>query len=658
MIDGYANGADITLMNTFYQKPKKDMNTGKYTEDVLTIVYRDNVTGETKHQDIINPTYEFYIANENYITDEPELFAYTKDLTKVSCLFKDLEKTIAEITDNKEFYYNNLKNRTSGDNKQLHSLKEIYNSDMDIEDYYRMMFARKYTNRTIKIYKGFLDIETDNIKDSSDFPELGKFPINAVTYIDEKTESINVYILRTSELPNPQIAEFEDKVRRDPKGMVEQLRNFVTEKIGGWKQAVRYKIDNYSIHYNFFDEEIIMIGSLFKLINEISPDFMLAWNMPFDIPYITERIKVLGYDPAEIMCHPDFKHKVVRYYIDELHTEFKKKTSTFTVMGNTAYIDQLVNFASRRAGTTFINYKLDYIGMIIAKVRKVDYSNITNKIPELPYKNFMLFIFYNVMDVVVQKAIEIKTADIDYMYSKCLLNFTRYEKCHRQTIYLVNRATDEFYKQGVIIGNNINKFLPKPEEKFVGALVGDPKLTNNYSRLTALGRVINVCKNLDDFDFKSLYPSETLQHNIGLNTQIGKIIIDQIVWTNENMHNADKYDRGGQFIEDLHSANYIEFANRWLHFANYFEMLQDISEYFTYIASARTNMDLMFNPRGLRQPFIDGNHPLANKAELNCPIGIIREEDRGKLVCPIVEIAPEINYASYIPQQKGMNLYA
>lgn len=657
MIDGYARGSNITLMNTFYQRPKK-LDNGKYSEDVLTIVFRDNDTGETKHQDIINPKYTFYVTNEDYVTDEPELFAYTDNLTKVECPYKDLEKTIAELTNRKEFYYNNLKNRTSQDNKQLHTLKEIYNSDMHIEDHYRLLFSRKYKDDPVKIYKGFLDIETDNIKDSSDFPELGKFPINATTYIDEKTKSINIYMLRTSELPNPQIKEFEDAIKADPKGMVEELREFIIDAIGGWKQAVRYNIQDYSIHFNFFDEEIIMIASIFQMINTISPDFLLAWNMPFDIPYIIERIKVLGYDPAEVMCHPDFKYKMARYYIDELHTEFNKKTSTFTIMGNTAYVDQLVNFASRRAGTKFINYKLDFIGMLIAKVRKVDYSHITNKVTELPYKNFKLFVFYNVIDVVVQKAIEIKTGDVDYMYTKCLMNFTRYEKCHRQTIYLVNRATEEFYKQGVIIGNNINKFLPPPEEKFVGALVGDPKLTDNYSRIQALGRVINVCRNLDDFDFKSLYPSETLQHNIGLNTQIGKIIIDQVVWSQENKHNAERYDRGGQFVEDLHSANYIEFASRWLHFATYMEMMQDIEEYFTYVATAMSNIQVMANRRGLRNPIIEASHPAFNKEEFMCPIVMIPEEERGVLRNPIIEAVPNIDFSNYMPKQRGLNLYA
>lgn len=59
----------------------------------------------------------------------------------------------------------------------------------------------------------------------------------------------------------------------------------------------------------FFDEEIELIDAVFKDINEEQPDFVLAWNMAFDIPYLIARIENLGYKPEDIICHPDFVHK-------------------------------------------------------------------------------------------------------------------------------------------------------------------------------------------------------------------------------------------------------------------------------------------------------------------------------------------------------------
>ena len=65
---------------------------------------------------------------------------------------------------------------------------------------------------------------------------------------------------------------------------------------------------------------------------------------------------------------------------------------------------------------------------------------------------------------------------------------------------------NDWYKMGYVIGNNTNKGNPKPP-KYLGALVGQPDNTNDYSKMKINGRAIWVCENLIDYDFKSLYPS-------------------------------------------------------------------------------------------------------------------------------------------------------
>ena len=49
IIPGYPYGSDLTIINTMYQYPRKDEETGKYDDGSITIVYRDNTTGEVKH---------------------------------------------------------------------------------------------------------------------------------------------------------------------------------------------------------------------------------------------------------------------------------------------------------------------------------------------------------------------------------------------------------------------------------------------------------------------------------------------------------------------------------------------------------------------------------------------------------------------------------
>ena len=83
---------------------------------------------------------------------------------------------------------------------------------------------------------------------------------------------------------------------------------------------------------------------------------------------------------------------------------------------------------------------------------------------------------------------------------KALVNNTRYNKVHRQTVYLANRGAQEFYGEGFVMGNNANKYNAKPTEKFPGAFVSDPLLVSDYSRMKINWYPINLFNNMDDFD--------------------------------------------------------------------------------------------------------------------------------------------------------------
>lgn len=72
------------------------------------------------------------------------------------------------------------------------------------------------------------------------------------------------------------------------------------------------------------------------------------------------------------------------------------------------------------------------------------------------------------------------------------------------------------------------------------------------------------------------------EFGIAPNTQIGKIEIEQQVYSKENPFNYDKYCRSAQFLQDLYADNYIEFAERWFHLAGFEDMLNDMDEYFKY----------------------------------------------------------------------------
>lgn len=497
MFDKYRQGSDLTIMNTIYHYPKKISET-KWDNGSIDIIAKDNKTGKKILDHIEDPIYPFYFAKNPIETNLLFIEKEKVDLVEVS--FRDVKSKIAELTDNKEFYFDNIKNKNARANDMLHLHPRVFWSDAHISDKYRFLFRQKFQNRTINPTVDFLDIEVDGINIKGDFPEPGEAPVNAVTLINPETKEIFTLLLRNKN--NPLIEQFERETRT--KALYNELKQFIIDKVGGLDKAQMYGLTDFQVRFLFYDEidEIKLIQDLFILINELQPDFLLAWNMAFDIPYLIQRCVNLGYDPRDIMCHPDFPEKVVRYYIDQDHyNEYAERGDTATISSYTVYLDQMIQFASKRKGQkAYPSYKLDTIGEAIVNVKKLDYSNITRNIAELPYKDYKVFVFYNIIDTIVQYCIEFKEKDMNYVLASALANNTRYSKIHRQTAYLTNKVSQMAYDYGFIIGNNFNKTNSKPLEKFDGAFVGDPLKIGPYPKKKINGVPVMIFDNLDDFD--------------------------------------------------------------------------------------------------------------------------------------------------------------
>ena len=606
LLSRYPKGSDITILNATYKPRTRDEDTGKISPDYMVISYKDNTNKTKGHEIIYEPTYEFYMANDDVIINHNMFYIEKEKVHTVECKNSELLKTIAELTGNEELFYENIRNRNFSGNRLLHTIPIIFSSDSNIEDHYRARFSKEYANEAVPITKGYFDIETDGTRVMGDFPEMGETPITAVSYIDDSTNTINVFLLRDPYGDNPLIEEFETcnfSDRNKMNNLFVELQEFIIENVGGLEKAKEYKVDNLNFEFMFFDDEIELLKTLFGIINRNNPDFMMAWNLPFDFCYIYERCRRLGVDPALIMSSPTYTEKYARYYIDEMHkNEYELRGDFFEVGADTVYIDQLVQFASRRKGqAAFPNFKLDTAADIITKgaVRKLDYSHITKNLAHLPYIDYRIFVFYNIMDTVAQKCIEETVEDVDYLFATAVDNDTRYSKCHRQTVYLTNRTRKFFYKEGYILGNNCNTGDSKP---FAGALVGDPTHNSDYAKLKgSYEQIYNIVDNSDDFDFKSLYPSEEREHNMAPNTIVGKIIIDGKVHKYENPYHNKFYDRGGQFIEDLVTGNALEFGKRWFNFAGFMDMLYDIDEFYkTHMPSTRVE----YSRDGKLKPFV------------------------------------------------------
>ena len=594
LIPSYPLGSDLVILDATYHFPNKQQvesyNGVKtvYTPDTMTIVYKDNTTGKKGIEVIENPKYVFYMLKNNIPTPKYDMFfTDMKNLDEIKCKYRDVNKAIAEKLDQYEgttkytdLYKKNVRDGNYKANMDFQKSRRVFGSDIPINDFYRMRFAEQYKNTETPVSRAYLDIEVDVKLSPTDFPTNGNCPINAISYFEHDTKRLFTFLLNQKDV-NPKSNEFCTTV--DNREFNEEFKGFLNETLGSEK-VKDFKLENIQTKVLVYDDELTLLKDLFGYINYTKPDFLMVWNMSFDIPFIINRILALGGNPKEIMCIHDISplYENCNYIVDSDHEDFSTKGDYADITSYTVYLDQLIQFASRRrGGAQYRSYSLDYIGNEMAGVQKLHYENIAANVMELPYNDYRTFVKYNMMDVLVQYCIEFKADDILYVFDKALLNCTEYKKVHRQTIYLSNRATIMFKNFGnYVLGNNLNKFKPKPTVKYEGAYVADPCKFGDKYKDKVNGVPIMRASNAIDFDFTRLYPSITQEYNMAPNTEIGYIKIPDKIYEAENATHNEKYTRSGQFIEDMTSECDIEFAHRWFNLASFKEAYADIIEYF------------------------------------------------------------------------------
>lgn len=431
---------DLMLINILYNQPSPQTN----WTDSLDIIYKDLSTGEKYLESILNPTMDIYFTKpefRNYDYPKYTLPIEQVEVHNVSC--KNTPADIAKIAGGQylQYYKHCKESRNRKAMKNLHKYKYVMASDYDPESYYRIQYSCHYLNDKPKtIDKLYSDIEVDGINVPG-FAKDGVAPINAITLIDEKTRISYTFALRNEK--NPQIQELEDNID----DFIKECHEMFDEVYGSF---------DYKIFFYNESDEIRMIKDYFNLIHILKRDFLLFWNMHYDANYLMDRIKELGHNPSDIMCHPDFNIKRCYYYEDRKNFAVKNKKDTFTISDYTVWIDQMLVYAQIRKGQSELgSVKLNIIGKKELNEEKLDYSEEAN-IKTLPYVNYKKFLLYNIKDVLLQYGIERKTSDIDNLYTRSIMNSVPYKKVFSQTALLRNRCYVDYLKQGYIIGNNIN----------------------------------------------------------------------------------------------------------------------------------------------------------------------------------------------------------
>ena len=525
------NSDTYQFINSYYIREKWSGGE-KLNDDALIIAYK--VNGEQKLQIIEQPKFSFYVAKPNidiphYLDNIP-----IDQCDLVTIDYKDLGRFLAKFNGREEEYFRikrvkgiDPKDRWTIQKQFLDSCQanpRLFGTDVDIEDYYKMEFVKRYGVNIGGYKKAVFDIETDGIGDQYQ----AKHPINCFSYYDFTTDTMYAgYWDQPERWPRfkefKQMVEdgrFERELRADPEmnGEFEKENNL----------PPRLTIQNTKFVFRFFEDEFDMICWFFELIHECAPDYAMAWNYTFDVLYQINRLiqhiekRDMNIRIENIICDPNIpaKYRTWRFEEDKSpRGEYYSKWHYFMIPGKTTFIDSMSMYANiRKSKGVLPSYGLNDICLKEMKKGKVDYHGIADNAAELPYKDFVMHAHYNIRDTFLLAEMEATNNDVDsLMY---MAEYTRIKKVTRQTATLKNAQQIFYLDKGLAIGNNHNAFVPQMKVAYAGAMVAD--IMNNEAIVTPLFPFPSstIRPYVIDNDLTSMYPMMAISHNIYKTTLI------------------------------------------------------------------------------------------------------------------------------------------
>lgn len=609
-------GNNPTLLNCTYIRPNKDND---YT-DKFEVIYKTEYGEVCKSDEPAEA--DIYIVKEefrDYNYNKPQ--ERIERMNKLRVPIKDIRKIIQKESGDfgKAINDKAMALRDSRILNQLYKWPYAYGCDFQPEFYFMKNWYEKYELKTPKLSIAFMDIETDLMDyqlNMDDIPNTSYSPVNLITIALEETKEVWTFILKPYKPSRSGLSDEEYKKRyelyekqlKSHQELVNNKKVFIDRIHKEFDSTYGYL--NYNIRE--YEREIDLIADAFRLINTRKPNFCLIWNMRFDIQYLYNRIKVLGYDPSFIMCHPDFKVEDRRcmFKVDRSTFMLEKQYDYFFCSSYTMYICQMRLYASiRKSKHKLKSVKLNAIADMELRDKKVEYPEAANIIT-FPYLDWLLFIIYNIKDVLLQMGIERKTKDVITYYMRSHQNMTPYNKIFKETHLLRNVRETYFNKEGWVQGNNINilddaltqeekAFYGTEEDddndksSFKGAINAEPGWNDNVGMIINGIKSNNLYKNSTDFDMGAFYPSIKIASNMDPGTLLWKASFDNNEFITGEMSNKslnttyiekDKngnlrnLDITGEAVNTFCSGNILTMGYNYFNMLNISEVLKIVEK--------------------------------------------------------------------------------
>lgn len=569
------------------------------------VIYLDPITKqlEVKYEE---PVVEIWFLKEENRTNRYQIPQVEIDKCyPVCCKVSQIPKTIA-INVGGEYQKFYEENKDSVDRKVLVDYMNrcpwVFKSDFQPDVYFRLRWLQKYGDQidVSQVTYGFVDIECDvldNTIDPKDIHDVAQ-PINAVTIILPHVKICAVLILgpRPKYALHPKFHQLLQKQEVEFNWLIDHQEEFKQMIVEEDEDNKKY-LQGFDIRLHIFDyeDEIKLIKTVFDYINKYRPMFCLSWNAKFDDNYLMNRIVRLGYNPREFIIPQAFKSTTLFYKEDPVSKSVKTSKDWFFSSTYSVYICQMRLFAAiRKSKAERRSYSLSSVGKDIAKIDKLTQTK-SGKFREFAYTDFLKFILYNVRDVVVQYAIELKANDCQSLVARSYMFATQYSKCFQETHIVRNIREFIFEDEGYVQSNRLI-IDPNIDTAYKGAYVA-PTVHNAPTGLILNGKRINkIMYGVLDADATAYYPSTKMGMNMDPMSLIYKCKIDNQVFVSQCVNHSfnqeylwydsknkpHQEDMTGPIINSYKNGNELSVMSNWFN-------LPTISSYFEYLDAQLLN---------------------------------------------------------------------
>ena len=320
----------------------------------------------------------------------------------------------------------------------------------------------------------YIDIEVYSPDEFPD-PWEAKHPVNVLTIYNSLKKEFRVMCLR------------------DP---------FNPKSLSDENQA-RYKkiTDNSTVKMSYYSSEKELLNSFINYWIKDYPDAMTGWNLPFDIPYLINRIKKkLSNNDAQRLSPVRKIREITRK--QKMGAQYSQDVQDYNIEGVTTwdYHDVYMKFNLK----PIPNRKLDTVLQIEIGKGKVEYES--SNLAKLSEDDWDLFVFYNIEDVNGIKLLEEKLKFLETCRILSYMGLVPFEKA-LDTLPIINGYSSvNAMEDGQIIPTFQNN---ENWRKFDGAFVKEP--------------TPDLYESIVSYDLNSLYPMTIITLNMSPETKFGKV---------------------------------------------------------------------------------------------------------------------------------------